>query len=485
MPDPQRAPAGGRYPWVAMGVVLTGTFMVILDTTVVNVALPQIGVDLAATGGIEWVVTGYLLAVAVVQLATGWLSDRFGKKRTYTVSLALFALGSLAATVAPTLPVLVAFRVLQGLGGGAMMPVGLAMIYELFPPHRRGTALGIWGIAAMAAPALGPVIGGYLTTAASWRWVFAVNVPIGIVGVVLAVRLLRDVGFRETRPLDWRSLAVAATALVLVLAAFDRVSELGWTAFGFVGPVVAAVGLLAWFVRRELAADHPLIEVRMFTVGTFSLTIAIVWLITSAQFARLVFIPLDLQLLHGLSALEAGLVLAPAAVGTAVTMPLGGRLADRVGPRTPVVGGLVLIAVALWRLAHLTPATPIGAITVDLVIQGLGTGLAMMPNTLAAMNALPDRYVSRASAVRSLNRQVAGSVGVAVLAGLVAAQVGTVAGSPGTTPARLQAAYNDAFLVAFVGVVAAALLALWLPGRDQTRALQERRTREYVDPTAA
>lgn len=462
-----------------MSVVLTGTFMVILDTTIVNVALPVLGRDLQGDEGIEWVVTGYLLAVGVSQLATGWISDRFGKKATYTWSLGLFALGSLLAALAPSMGALISFRVLQGAGGGAMMPVGLAMLYEVFPPHRRGAALGIWGIAAMAAPAVGPVAGGWIATSVSWRWVFAVNVPIGAVGVVMAIRLLRDIGFREHRVLDWKSLLTAASGLVMLLVAFDRAPGWGWLSTPLLGLMGGGVGMLALFVRRELASGEPLLEMRMFAVPTFSVTIGIVWLITVAQFARLVFVPIELQTVHGMTPWEAGLLLAPAAAGTAATMPLGGRLTDRIGARIPVTIGAAMIAAAVWLLGSVTPATPHSRILVYLLIQGAGTGFSLMPNTVAAMNTLPARWVSRASAIRSLNRQIAGSLGVAALSSIVVARVGALTGAPGVDLLTLQDAYNSAFHLAFVGALAAILLALFLPGRHATLRAQRERAAEY------
>lgn len=481
--DDMNTPVGGehqsRYPWIAMTVVLTGTFMVILDTTIVNVALPSIGRELRDTDGIQWVVTAYLLAVGVAQLGTGWVSDRFGKKQTYTWSLFLFGLGSLLAAFAPNLAVLISFRVLQGLGGGAMMPVGLAMLYELFPPHRRGAALGIWGIAAMAAPALGPVVGGWIAGSVSWRWVFAVNVPIGVIGVTLAIRLLRDVGYREHRPLAWRAWLLAAFGLIALLLAFDRAPDNGWGSSRFVVPAVIGATALAVFVWSELNSDNPLLDMRMFTVPTFSITIGIVWLITVAQFARLVFIPIELQTVHGMSPFEAGLLLAPAAAGTALTMPFGGRIADRFGARIPVTTGLAMIAVALWLLGSLTPTTSSPRILAYLLLQGAGTGLALIPNTVAAMNSLPNRWVARASAVRSLNRQIAGAIGVAVLASLVVSRVGSITGSPGMSAVQLQAAYNEVFHVALVAALMAIVLALFLPGRRRNQEMQEDRAVEY------
>lgn len=475
------APRTDRYPWVAMGVVLIGTFMVILDSTIVNVALPQIGIDLRQSANIEWVVTAYLLAVGVSQPATGWLADRWGRKTIFTASLGSFATGSLLAALAPNLPVLVAFRVLQGLGGGAMMPIGMAMIYELFPPDRRGTALGIWGIASMAAPAVGPVLGGYLVTAAGWRWLFLINVPIGYVGVVLAAKLLRQTGYREIRPFDTFGFGLSATALLALLLAFSEASDWGWGAPPTLALIALGVILLAVFIHHALHTEHPLVELRMFRIPTFSITIAIVWLLTMMQFGRLVFIPLELETLRGMSALKVGLILTPSAIGAGLTMPLGGRLADKIGSRTPVVVGTAIVGVAAWLLGHLTLTTPVTYLILVLAIQGLGNGLATMPNTVAAMNSVQSRFVAQASAVRSLNRQIAGSLGVAILATVVAGQIGAVsaAGLSGASASEAQHAYNLVFLIALAALAVAFVLAFFLPDRAGARAAQEARASEF------
>lgn len=466
-----------RYPWVAMGVVLIGTFMVILDTTIVNVALPEMAVDLDAPTGVEWVVTGYLLAVGMVQPATGWLADRFGRKLVFLLSLGLFAVGSLLAAVSVNLGFLVASRFAQGLGGGSIMPVGLAMIYELFPAHRRGAALGVWGIAAMAAPALGPVVGGYLVTAAGWRWLFLINVPIGVIGIVAGMRLLRDVGYRERRSFDLPGLILAVGALSVLLLTLSRSAETGVTSPWTVGGLV--VGLLAlWsFVTVERRTEHPLIDTTMFTTGAFSLTIAIVWLITLAQFARLVFIPLELIGIRGFSALEVGLMLTPAAVASASMMPLGGRLADRVGPKIPVSIGLALITVGVFLQSRFAVDTPVWAMITAFSIQGLGTGLAMMPNTLAAMDSVTADLVAQASSVRSLNRQIAGALSVAVLTGVVVAQLGVLEAS-GADPQLAQNAYNQVFLIATFSAATAFVASFWLPGKEETMRLRSVRSTE-------
>ena len=480
--DPQAAGLPDRYKWVAMAVIFVGTFMVILDTTIVNVALPQIGIALDDAAGIEWVVTAYLLAVGVGLPATGWLADRYGRKQIFVASLTIFTLASLGAALSPNLSVLVAVRVVQGLGGGAMMPVGMAMIYELFPPHRRGTALGIWGVAAMAGPAFGPVIGGYLVTEVSWHWLFLVNVPIGAAAITLAVWLLRDTGYREARPFDAPGLALAATALAGWLYAFSNASDWGWMS----PPTLALLGggtvLLALFVRRELRIPHPLIQLRIFTVRLFTLTIVIGWAVVILQYARMVFLPLELETLRGMTALEVGVLFIPSAAAAAVTFFFGGRLTDRIGPRIPVMCGAALLTTAALILGTLDPDTALGIVLVGMIVQGFGSGFALMPVAVTGMNSLPGRYVAQASAVRNLNSRVAASFGIAVLASIVATQMGSVSAEAATSPvqqATAQSAYNSVFLIGAAGTVVAFVLAFFLPNAEQNRALHAARADEH------
>lgn len=475
------APGEDRYRWVAMGVVLIGTFMVILDTTIVNVALPQIGIALGRQSGIDWIVTAYLLAVGLAQPATGWLADRYGRKRMFIISLVLFATGSLLAALAPNLEVLVAFRVVQGLGGGALMPVGMAMIYELFPPDRRGMALGVWGVAAMAGPAFGPVIGGWLVTTVSWHWLFLINVPIGAIGVVAAMRLLRDTGYREHRPLDAIGLSLVSAGLVLWLLTFAQAPDWGWHSPLTTGCLAVGALLLALFVTWERRVAHPAIDVTMFRVPIFTLTMVVIALLVVVQFSILVFVPLLLQTVRGMTALRVGTMLVPVAVAAAISFPIGGRLTDRIGPRVPVTLGAMLLVVSGWILGHLSVDSSTVTVEVALVAQGLGFGFAMMPCAVTGMNVLPGRFVAQASAVRQLNVRVAASFGIAVLSGIVVARIGVVsaAGPDQIAPDIAQAAYNQVFVVAAgVGLVAATL-ALFLPGRARTARILAERAEEH------
>ena len=468
-----------RYRWVALFVVLVGVFMVILDVTIVNVALSRIGDALGHARRVDWVVTAYLLAVGIVQPATGWLADRLGKRQVFLGSLALFTIGSALCAASPTLWVLVAFRVLQGLGGGAMVPTAQAMVYELFPADRRGTALGVWGIAAMAAPAIGPVLGGFLISVAPWQWLFLVNVPIGAVGFVVARRLLRDTGFREDRPLDWLGLLVAATGLGALLLALAQAPAWGWLSPRFLGLVAVGVALVGGFVVRALRVRHPLIDVRIFRVGTFALSMTIVSLFMLAIFARVTFVPLELEEARHFSPLHVGFLLVPSAVGAAITMPIGGRLTDRIGARGPVLVGLALSAASMALLGGMGPHTSPGRIAAYLGVGGLGNGLANMPNTVVAMNSLPTRFMAQAAAVRQLLRRVSASLGIAVLMSIVVAQLG--GRSPETAhvgAARAVSAYGTVFYIAAGAVGLAFVLAFWLPGARRAKELQRQRAAE-------
>ncbi len=475
-------PPDDRYPWIAMGVVLIGTFMVILDTTIVNVALPQIGVALKRGDGIEWVVTAYLLAVGVAQPPTGWLADRIGRKRLFIASLALFGIGSLLSGLSPTLGFLIAARVVQGLGGGALMPVGMAMIYELFPPHRRGTALGIWGVAAMAGPAFGPVIGGYLVTTVSWHWLFLINVPIGVIAILAAVRLLRDTGFRERRSFDGVGLGLATVGLVMLLFALARASDWGWGSPLTISLLALGAAVLAAFTQWERRVEHPAIDVGIFTVPIFSLTLVVIAAAVVVQYGILVFLPLSLETVRGLSALRVGVMLVPMAIGGAITFPIGGRITDRIGARVPVVVGLLLLAASAWILSGLSVDSPIWIIEVAVFLQGLGFGFSMMPNSVTGLNALPARYVAQATSVRQLNVRVAASFGVAILATIVASIAGGVsaAGPDASSAPTLQHAYNTVFLIAAGTAVVGAALGGFLPGRHRNSELLAERADEHA-----
>ena len=472
-----------RYAWVTMAIVLAGSYPFVLNTTVLGVALPQIAEDLPAGRllDVDWVITGYLIALTIIQPATGWLADRWGKKQVYMAALTVFALGSLGSGLAPSLPTLIGARFLQGLGGGAMMPVGMAMIYELFPPHRRGMAMGIWGIAVMGAPGFGPPLGGLVVTHISWRWIFLINVPLGIITLAVASIKLRDVGFRERRSLHVRGWVLSSVGLLLVLIAARQAPTWGFTSVATIAALVIGVAALVVLVPDSLRRPSPLIEFRVFQVPTFSICMISFALLSVSQYARLTFLPVELQVVRGLTAAEVGLILAPSAAGVAATMPIGGWLADRIGARVPVTAGMTIVTIGTWLLSRLTPETPIPHLVAILLVSGLGTGLALTPNTVAAMNSLPNRFLAQASALRSLNRQVSAALGTAVLSAFVVAQLGVVAPviTDADSIAQAQNTYNRVFLIATAFLILTVFTALFLPGRRRTLQFQQERAAEH------
>ena len=448
---------GHRNPWAAMTVILMGTIMVVLDTTIVNVALPQIGESLGAGRGVEWIVSSYLLAVAVSLPVTGWVSDRFGHKRVYLVALSVFTLASFACSLAPSLPVLVAFRVVQGLGGGALVPVGMAIILKVFPRDQHGRALGVWGVAAMAAPAIGPTVGGYLVTSVSWHWLFLINVPLGVVALAVGARLLPEVPRGHAGRFDRRGFFAGSLGLAVLVLGLSEANAWGWGSIATIGCLASGVALMVWFVRHELRTDAPMLEMRMFRSRTFVMATSITFLVVAAQYARLVFIPLSLEGIRGYSAFDVGLMLAPAGLATAIGMSFGGRLADRIGVRPPIIAGTSLMAVALFAVATLGLDQPLWLIAGLLVVQGLGMGLHAAPATLAAMNTLTPDLLGQGSTMRTLTAQVSGAVSVAALSAVLA-----VATPSSATAAESQTAFTVIFWVVFAGMVGAVVLAVRL-----------------------
>ncbi|MCB0993965.1 MAG: DHA2 family efflux MFS transporter permease subunit [Acidimicrobiales bacterium] len=428
-----------------------------LDTTIVNVSLPHIADSLDVESGIEWVVSTYLLGVVAAQPAAGFLADRFGRRTVYLGCLLLFTVASATAALAPNFEVLLAARALQGLGGGAMIPAGMAMIYELFPADQRGRALGVWGIAAMAAPALGPVLGGLLTSV-DWHWLFLVNLPLGALGLVAGHRLLRDTGHRERRRFDGIGWFLGAIGFSLFVLGVSESPRWGATSVATLATVGVGLAALVTFVQRQRRSSTPILDIGIFSSGVFTRGLLVVCVVVVAQFARLVFLPLQLEELRGWSPLQVGFVLSPGAVAAAIAMPIGGRLVDRIGARVPVLIGLSLLIVGVFGLSTLGLDTHAAAIIGFLVLQGFGVGLTMIPTTVAGLNSLPARQVGDASALRSLASQVAAAIGVASMAALFAALR-----PEGGSAADIQHAYNSLFRVADVVAIAALLFAVRLP----------------------
>src|SRR4051794_27303043 len=485
----------GREVWVVAAVVTVGMIMSILDTTIVNVALETLSRQLDATlSTIQWVSTGYMLALAIVIPLTGWMSERFGAKQVWMTSVALFGLGSVLCGFAWSAESLIFFRILQGFGGGMIMPVGMSLMTQTAGPHRVGRVMSVIGVPILLGPILGPVIGGLIVDSISWRWIFYVNIPIVVLALALAARLLHaDAGRADAGRLDWIGLALLSPGLAGIVFGLSETETHGglkapiaWV------PIVAGVILVALFVRHAWRASRPLIDVRLFRSVSFSAAAATTTLLGGALFGAMIVLPLYYQVARGESALTAGLLMAPQGLGAALAMPLAGRLTDRLGGGRVALVGIIILTVATIPYAFLGPATPYGLLAGLLVIRGIGLGSTMMPTMAAAYAVLSPGQIPRATSALNVTRQVGGSLGTAVLAVLLQPEIRLQL--PGAAPApggvksgrwqgaagwrigtRLGGASAHPFVWAFVipGIAITPAVALVVVGR-RSRAAERR-----------
>jgi EmrB/QacA subfamily drug resistance transporter len=359
--------------------------------------------------------------------------------------------------------------------------VGMAMIYEQVPPGRRGLAMGIWSLGIATAPALGPLVGGLIVTTLGWRWLFFVNVPIGLLGVLVGARVLRFAGFRESRRFDTVGFGLVTVGLASVLYTVSEANTWGWTSPQTLLIGGAGVLLLATWVVHQLRVREPLIDLRMFAIPAYSAAMLLTAGMIAITMARLVFLPLQLVLVHRLTELEVGLLLTPAALAQAVGAPLAGALTDRIGARLPVLLGLVAMTLAAFLFANVTLATPLLVIAAIVGLQGLGNGLALTPNQVAGMNALPQNLLARGTAIRSTTRQVAASFSIAILTAFLAVRVGALE-PPATVEEQLAdlSGYNEVFLVcAMIGLVCIAIALRYVPGREEMSRNTSARATEH------
>jgi len=431
-------PRVGRfeYKWVALAVVLCGTIMTILDATVVNVALPtlQSTFHSGSYNDISWVVTGYLLAQGAVIPVTGWITDRFGTKRVYLLTLFLFTLASALCGLAWNLPALIVFRVLQGIGGGMIMPIGMTIILRAVGPSQMGRVMGIFGVPMLLAPAVGPVLGGWLVQDFTWRLIFYVNLPVGVIALVAAYRLLRDTPFSHTMKLDWIGFLLGTPAVIAVMYAVDRSTALGWTSPTVLTLLIVAAALFLAFLYRQRTAEEPLLHLELFRDSTFSWSIVLGFVLVTALFGVMLLLPLYLQEVHGYDALHTGLMLMPQAATAALFMPVGGFLTDRIGPKPTVTFGLCVLLVAGVLLAQLHVDSPVALVIAALALRGMAMGFAMMPGMSAGLARIPPHLTSRASSITNTAQRVGSSIGIAILVTVLSAQVGTAAAQASCNP---------------------------------------------------
>ncbi|MGP4008372.1 DHA2 family efflux MFS transporter permease subunit [Streptomyces sp. 4N124] len=448
-----------------IAVVITGAVMTVLDMTIVNVALRRLSAEFhAPLETIQWTATAYSLALAAVIPTAAWAMGRFGAKRTYLTALTLFTLGSLLAACAWDAGSLIAFRAVQGLGGGLIMPVGMAMVMRIAERERMGRAMALLGLPILVGPVAGPVLGGWLIDIASWQWIFLVNLPVGAIALALAAKLLRPDAPRGPAPaprLDVPGLLMLSPGLALLLFGLARGGERGdFTAAGALLPTVAGAVLVATFVRRALTTHDPLLDLRLLRDRTFAVGIGTLALFTCGYFGAMLLAPMYWQQVRDTSATAAGLLGAPVGLAVGVTMQLAARRIDKVSPRRLIPAGTAVGALGMALLALQTGVDGVAAwrVVAASVVMGIGAGMVLLPTMTTATRELPKDRMAAASTTLSINSQVWASVGTALIS--------VVLGSAGTDPSG----FRITFAVAATLLGLALLPALLLPGGRPERA---------------
>ena len=411
------SPQGKDHKWGVLSVVIIGSFMAILDNNIVNVALPKIMANFGATvDQIEWVVTGYMIAFAISMPATTWLREVFGLKKVFIASLVLFCFGSALCGVAWDKDSLIAFRVLQALGGGAMMPTGLTLVSEAFPPQERGMSIGIWSIGAMVAPAVGPFLGGYLVDEVSWRSIFYINLPVGAVAVFAALLILTaSKAPGPARRFDLIGFISFSAFLAPLLIALAQGQREGWDSDYVLSCFSLSLLGLAAFITSGFLLKDPLIDLRIFANHDFLMANIVNFLRAVAIFGSMFLLPLYLQNLLNYTALQTGVILAPTAISVAIVSPFSGLISDRIGPRVPLFLGTVLMAYSLYLYKDLSLNSDYWFLFWPQVLRGAGLGLINAPLMSGAINAVRREQTSIASSLLTIIMQVGGAFGVAIL----------------------------------------------------------------------
>jgi DHA2 family multidrug resistance protein len=409
-------------PWIIALTVTLATFMEVLDTSVANVALPHIAGSLSAsTDESTWVLTSYLVSNAIVLPMSGWFSSLIGRKRFYMSCVALFTISSCLCGLAPSLPMLIVFRVLQGAGGGGLQPSEQAILADTFPPRQRGMAFAVYGMAVVLAPAIGPTLGGWITDSFSWRWIFFINIPVGIISLLLTNRLITDPPYmrrenRKTFRIDYIGLGLLALGLGALQVVLDKGERDDWFGSHFILitttiSISALIAVVVW----EWKHKHPIIDLHLFKDRSFAIGNLLMFMVGFALMSSTVLIPLFLQTMMGYTAQEAGLALMPGGFAIILVMPLVGFLLGRYDARRLLLVGFTLLAVALFYMTHFNLSIDFRHAALARLVQALGLAFLFVPINTAAYAFLPKDKNNAASGLINLSRNVGGSVGISVV----------------------------------------------------------------------
>jgi DHA2 family multidrug resistance protein len=407
-------------PWIVAASVMLATFMEVLDTSVANVALPHIAGNLSAsTDEATWVLTSYLVSNAIILPATGWFSNRFGRKRFLIFCIVVFTLSSALCGAAASLGFLVLARILQGAGGGALQPIAQSVLLESFPQEKRGSAMALYGLGVVVAPIIGPTLGGWITDSYSWRWIFYINIPIGVAAVMMVSAFVDDPPYIKNAvrgAIDFVGFGLMAVWLATLQIVLDKGQQEDWFASSWVCWLTAlSVATMVGFVAWELWVENPIVNLRVFLNRNFAIGTALVGAVGIVLFGMTSLLPLFLQTLMGYPALQSGFAASPRGVGSVIAMLLVGRLIGKVDERWLLVFGFSVLGVATLVMGNLTLDVSMGTIVVPNVFVGLSLGFIFVPLTTVAMGTLEQRQLGNAAGLYNLVRNIGGGVGISVV----------------------------------------------------------------------
>jgi EmrB/QacA subfamily drug resistance transporter len=399
-----------------MLVIILGVFMAVLDTSIVNVAIPKMmnvfGVN---QDSIQWVVTAYTLTVGSIIPVTGYLGERFGYKRIFMIALVIFTIGSGLCGAAWSNSTMIFFRIVQAIGGGALMPISMAMVTRMIPKEKRGMAIGVFGIAIMFAPAIGPTLSGYITEFLDWRLIFYINVPIGILDVILAFFFLKNSNVNVEKKFDLLGFVLSVVGFSTLLYGFGQVPDHGWNSTDVIPFLIISFISLTLFVIRELKAAEPMLDLRLLKNPGFSFGLLLIAVTSIMLLGVLFLLPIFLQDIMGFSALRTGLILLPQALVAGILMPVAGFLFDKVGIKPLAGTGFIIMAIAMFFMIHISEQTAMSTIVMLLMLRSAGIGITMMPLQANGLNQIPDNKEAQGTAILNAVNQIANSFGVAWL----------------------------------------------------------------------
>lgn len=462
------------YKWCILGLIMLGTFMAVLDVTVVNVGLPaimsafRIGISTA-----EWVITAYMITMTVMLPSAGWFADRYGNKRVYIIGLVLFTLGSWLCGRSPSDLFLIGSRALQGVGSGIIQSLGLAIVTREFRPEERGLALGLWGMAAAASISFGPLLGGYLVDAYSWHKIFDVNVPVGLLAIAFSAVVQQEWKSPTGHPFDWKGFAAIVLFMPLAIFALARgnspTNHDGWASPAVIGCFAVAAAALAYFVYTELHNPAPLLQLRLLGERNFGVSMAVLTLFSIGMLGGTYLLPLYMQRGLGYTALMAGSVFLPVGLIQGVLSALSGFLTRYVKPLIPVAAGVVLLAWSFWLASRFTLHTSHRHILFVLYVRGFGMGLAFAPLSYFSLRNLTQKDMAAAAGISNSIRQLAGSIGIAILTAILASRTAYHAAHETVPAAQTYVEGVTDALALVVWITLAALLPLLWVFRKKRR----------------